>query len=149
MFFDILLSDQRTRKGYPVLQKTVLGWILSGKTPAVNSSSSTQRSFFLREITPLEANLNRFWEVQPEPCSTFTPEQQACEQHFLNHTHQKEDGRFIRGRRKYTGQAQPLFLTVIVIIDVSLKRHVSTHMGHLQVLPIRTLRLKVEHVKIY
>ena len=95
MFYDILLSDQRTRKGYPVLQKTVLGWILSGKTPAVNPSSSTQRSFFLRETTPLEANLNRFWEIQPEPCLTFTSEQQACEQHFLNHTHQQEDGRFI------------------------------------------------------
>jgi hypothetical protein len=73
----------------------VLGWIVSGKTPAINPSSSTQRSFFLRETTPLEANLNRFWEVQPEPCLTFTPEQQACEQHFLNHTHQQEDGRFI------------------------------------------------------
>ena len=95
LFYDILLSDQRTRKGYPVLQKTVLGWIISGKTPAVNSPSSTQRSFFLRETTPLEANLNRFWEVQPEPCSTFTPEQQACEQHFVNHVHQQEDGRFI------------------------------------------------------
>ena len=74
--------------------KKVLGWIISGKTPAVNPSSSTQRSFFLWETTPLEANLNRFWEVQPEPCSTFTPDQQACEQHFLNHTHQQEDGRF-------------------------------------------------------
>ena len=52
-------------------------------------------------------------------------------------------------KRKYTGQAQPLFMTVIVIIDVQLKLHVSTHMGHLQVLSIRTLRLKVEHIKIY
>ena len=52
-------------------------------------------------------------------------------------------------KRKYIDQAQPLFITVKVIIDVQLKRHVSTHMGHLQVLPIRTLRLKVEHIKIY
>jgi hypothetical protein len=95
LFYEILLSNQRTRKGYPVLQETVLGWIVSGKTPAINSSSSTHRSFFRRETTPLEANLNRFWEIQPEPCLTFTPEQQACEQHFLNHVHQQEDGRFI------------------------------------------------------
>ena len=28
-------------------------------------------------------------------------------------------------KRKYIGQAQPLFITVIVIIDVQLKRHVT------------------------
>ena len=64
-------------------------------TPVVSSSSSTQRSFFLRETIPLEANLNHFWEVQPEQCSTLTLEQQECEQHFLNNTHYQENGRFM------------------------------------------------------
>ena len=40
LFYEILLSNQRTRKGYPFLQETVLGWIVSGTTPAVSSSSS-------------------------------------------------------------------------------------------------------------
>jgi hypothetical protein len=39
LFYEILLSNRRTRKGYPVLQETVLGWIVSGETPAVNPSS--------------------------------------------------------------------------------------------------------------
>ena len=43
LFFEILLSNQRTRKGYPVLQETVLGWIVSGETPAVNPSNNNQR----------------------------------------------------------------------------------------------------------
>jgi hypothetical protein len=30
LFYEILLSNQKTRKGYPVLQETVLGWIVSG-----------------------------------------------------------------------------------------------------------------------
>jgi len=40
LFYEILLSNRRTRKGYPVLQETVLGWIVSGKTPAVNPPSN-------------------------------------------------------------------------------------------------------------
>ena len=41
LFYEILFSNRRTRKGYPVLQETVLGWIVSGKTPAVNLSHTT------------------------------------------------------------------------------------------------------------
>ena len=43
LFYEILLSNQRTRKGYPVLQETLLGWIVSGETPAVNPSSNKNR----------------------------------------------------------------------------------------------------------
>jgi len=35
----------------------------------------------------LEHSLNRFWEVEPVEQSTMTVEQQACEEHFLTHTH--------------------------------------------------------------
>jgi hypothetical protein len=94
LFYEILLCNRQTREGHPVLQETVLGWIVSGKTPVSNAASSTQRSFLLRENTPLEAKLNRFWEIEPEKQVTFTPDQQACEQHFVNHTTQ-QDGRFV------------------------------------------------------
>jgi diphosphomevalonate decarboxylase len=35
LFYEILQSGKRTPPGYPVLQETVLGWTLSGKTPVI------------------------------------------------------------------------------------------------------------------
>jgi hypothetical protein len=47
----------------------------------------------VRENTNLETNLNRFWEVEAVEQSTLTPEQ--CEEHFVTHTTQQEDGRYV------------------------------------------------------
>jgi hypothetical protein len=63
--------------------------------PISNPASSTERTLFVRETTQLETNLNRFWEIEPEERVALTPEQQACEQHFVNHTTQQNDGRFM------------------------------------------------------
>jgi len=49
----------------------------------------------LREDNSLEHNLNRSSEVEPVEQSTMTKEQQACEQHFISHTTQQPDGRFV------------------------------------------------------
>jgi hypothetical protein len=43
----------------------------------------------------LENNLNRFWELEFIDKSTMTAEQKACEDHFLTHTTQQPDGRFV------------------------------------------------------
>jgi hypothetical protein len=91
----MLLPNKRTKTGYPVLQETVLGWIISGRTPAVNKSGAKQYRFLLRENGRIEDNPNRFWEVEPMEQSTLTPEQQACEQHFITNTFQQRDGRFV------------------------------------------------------
>jgi len=37
LFYEILQSGRRTRPGHPVLQETVLGWTLAGKTPVISS----------------------------------------------------------------------------------------------------------------
>jgi len=95
LFYELLLPNRRIRTGYPVLQESVLGWIISGRTPAVNTSRVTQHSFLLRQDNSLEHNMNRFWEVEPVEESTMTPEQQACEQHFITNTNQQQDGRFV------------------------------------------------------
>ena len=81
-------------QGYPVLQETVLGWTLSGKTPvATTTKNEPQHTFLLRDDFSLN-NLNRFWEVEPMEQATMTAEQQACESHFITHTTQ-QDGRFV------------------------------------------------------
>jgi hypothetical protein len=51
--------------------------------------------FLLREDNSLEHNLNRFWEVESVEQSTMTADQQACEEHFLTHTIQQPNGRFV------------------------------------------------------
>jgi len=96
LFYDMLRSGRRTRPGNdPVLQETVLGWTLSCRTPATTTQHDHQHTFLLREDNSLEHNLNRFWEVEPVDPSTMTKEQQVCEQHFIIHTAQQDDGRFV------------------------------------------------------
>ena len=96
LFFEILQSGRRTRPdNYRVLEKTVLGWTLSGRTPAITTQHDPQPTFLLREDNSLEHNLNRSWEVEPVEPSTMTTEQQVCEQHFITHTTQQDDGRFV------------------------------------------------------
>jgi len=94
LFFDMLLPDRQTRHGYPTLQETVLGWIISGTTPVHNTSTVKQQSFFIQDATTLESNLNRFWDLEHVESNSMTSEQTACEQHFVKHTIQQPDGRF-------------------------------------------------------
>jgi hypothetical protein len=78
-----------------VLQETVLGWTLAGKTPIITNKNNAKQTFILRDDDDLGKNLNRFWEVEPVDQSTMTTEQGACEDHFLTHTTQEPDGRFM------------------------------------------------------
>jgi hypothetical protein len=96
IFYEILRSDNRTRPGNcPVLQETALGWTISGRTPTSATSCDKQHTFLLRNDSSLQQNLNRFWEVESVEQSTMTAEQNACEEHFLSHTTQQRDGRFV------------------------------------------------------
>jgi hypothetical protein len=80
----MLLPDRRTIPGYPVLQVTILGWTLCGRTPTFTISNNKPHTFLIREIN-LDTNLTRFWEVEAKELSAMSPEQQACEQHFTTH----------------------------------------------------------------
>ena len=66
LFYEMLRSGRRTRPGnYPVLQETVLGWTLSGRTPATTTRHDPQPTFMLREDNSLEHNLNRSRKWNP------------------------------------------------------------------------------------
>jgi hypothetical protein len=95
LFFKLLLPECQTKRGYPVLQETVLGWVLSGSTPTTNPPRVRQQSFFSQDTASVELNLNRFWELEEAEFTSMTPEQTACEQHFVSHTIQQADGRFV------------------------------------------------------
>ena len=92
----MLRSDRRTRPAnYRVLQETVIGRTLSCGTPTTTTQHDPRPKFLLREDNSMEHNLNRSWEVEPVEPSTITTEQQVCEQHFITHTTQQDDGRFV------------------------------------------------------
>jgi hypothetical protein len=55
LFYELLLSNNRTCPGHPVLQETVLGWIISGSTPVVTTFGDTSHTFMVQE-TNIEAN---------------------------------------------------------------------------------------------
>jgi hypothetical protein len=63
LFYEMSRSGRHSGN-YPVLQETVLGWTLAGKTPIATATNNAQHAFILRDDT-LEKNLNRFWEIEP------------------------------------------------------------------------------------
>jgi len=95
IFYEMFRSDRRKRPGnYPFLQETVLGYILTSRSPATTTQHDRQATLLLREDNSLEHNLNSSWEVEHLEPSTMTTEQQVCEHHFITHTTQQDDGRF-------------------------------------------------------
>ncbi|XP_062704584.1 uncharacterized protein LOC134286901 [Aedes albopictus] len=78
----------------PVLQKTVLGWVVSGK---VGSSPSSRVSYaHVCSISSLEDQLARFWELEScQSSSNFSVEETLCEAHFSATTVRDETGRFV------------------------------------------------------
>ncbi|XP_055622283.1 uncharacterized protein LOC129765871 [Toxorhynchites rutilus septentrionalis] len=78
----------------PVLQKTVLGWVVSGKVGA--SSSPTISFVHVCSISSLEEQLLRFWEIEScQSRSTLSVEETLCEAHFAATTTRNDSGRFI------------------------------------------------------
>jgi len=93
LIYDMLRSGRRTRpSNYPVLQETVLGWTLSGRTPAITTQHDAQHKFLLREDNSLEHILNRPREVESVETCAMRTEQHDCKQHVITHTTQQDDG---------------------------------------------------------
>lgn len=105
----IVLSDR-----LPSLQKTLFGWIVSGKlqqsSPGMSSnyySSGSSRgdnefqnhtSFcnHAMVITNLEEDLSKFWELEELPIdSNYTKEEENCETIFKATTYRNNDGKFV------------------------------------------------------
>ncbi|XP_072402518.1 uncharacterized protein [Diabrotica undecimpunctata] len=96
IFWDLLCVDQvKLGPEKPILQKTRLGWIISG--PLVNTRVNSQQSTICGLSHNIETDdLSRFWEI--EECSGTklqSPEQLLCEEHFKSTFRRNLDGRFI------------------------------------------------------
>ena len=83
-FFD-LLSVGQIKRGpeFPTIQKTTLGWIVSGKMTHAPDSNSHRLSMMCRsepieEISSIDKTLKKFWSLEEVPSESlvkFNPEQ--------------------------------------------------------------------------
>ncbi|XP_072395067.1 uncharacterized protein [Diabrotica undecimpunctata] len=96
IFWDLLCVGQvKLGTEKPILQKTRLGWIISG--PLINTRVNSQQSTICGLSHNIETDdLSRFWEI--EECSGTklqSPEELLCEEHFKSTFRRNLDGRFI------------------------------------------------------
>ncbi|XP_053968859.1 uncharacterized protein LOC128870282 [Anastrepha ludens] len=95
IFFDILSIGQiKLAPGLPSLQKTLLGWVVSGRyqRPTENSSSIC----LLSVEESVDANLQRLWKLdEPSNADMWTTEQRNCEQSYLQTVQRNAEGRVV------------------------------------------------------
>lgn len=94
-FWDLLSIGQiKLGNGLPILQKSKLGWIISG--PIHNQSQTYFSHHCCTSTTDLESQLARFWELEDYPRTRFlSSEEASCEEHFKNTLSRHSCGRFI------------------------------------------------------
>ncbi|KAJ4447477.1 hypothetical protein ANN_09484 [Periplaneta americana] len=88
----------KTRPGYPTLQNTNLGWILSGEYPQLNEDRDKRqepKSLFVTSDHSLGHQMQRFWTLEEINHITYSPEHRKCEKHFKDTTVRDDDGRYI------------------------------------------------------
>nr|CAI5822893.1 unnamed protein product [Callosobruchus analis] len=93
LFWDLLCIGQiKLGRNRPILQKTKLGWIISGPLLQNTPQSGTCNL----SLSTLENALTKFWELEEIPNKKFTShEEEVCERHFTETVSQHADGHFI------------------------------------------------------
>uniref|UniRef100_A0A0K8UIW6 Uncharacterized protein n=1 Tax=Bactrocera latifrons TaxID=174628 RepID=A0A0K8UIW6_BACLA len=100
-FFDLLAVGQiKNGPNQPTLQKTLLGWIVSGKYASNISSPPRLHSTICQaeeDFTSIDSVVQKFWALEELPSDSngikFTQEQQECENFFVNTTQVLPSGR--------------------------------------------------------
>ncbi|XP_058837171.1 uncharacterized protein LOC131693407 [Topomyia yanbarensis] len=96
-FFELLRYGKVTIGDHlPLLQNTILGWIVSGECSGRQSSTPEHHSFHLTHNQRLEKLVTRFWELdQCSANSSWSPTEKQCERHFINNVTRNEQGRYV------------------------------------------------------
>ncbi|XP_044312490.1 uncharacterized protein LOC123037080 [Drosophila rhopaloa] len=79
----------------PMLQKTIFGWVVSGRTG--NQGHAAQAHSFLSSEDSINLNLERLWRIEEVSTTplTLTPPQAKCESIFQKSVCQVADGRLM------------------------------------------------------
>jgi hypothetical protein len=96
VYYEIVSSDTMYNKGYPTLLDTKFGWFLSGTLPkyCINNNAKPRHINFVK-LDCLETKLQKFWELEELHQTVLTPEERACEEHFVNNVQTDSSGKFI------------------------------------------------------
>ncbi|KAH1028378.1 hypothetical protein HUJ05_001735, partial [Dendroctonus ponderosae] len=94
-FWDLLSTGQiKLGKNLTVIQKTHLGWVISG--PITTHCNSFKVSCNPNTSETLDVTLTKFWELEEKFLSRpLSIEDQRCEESFLKTTTQRPDGHFV------------------------------------------------------
>ncbi|XP_062713910.1 uncharacterized protein LOC134290733 [Aedes albopictus] len=94
LFFALFESQRLTlADGFPISQKTVLGYVVSGTSPA-----EAQKTVVCHVATEqdLNAHLERMWEVDDfDAGRVLTQEEQHVEDHFMRTVSRDDTGRYV------------------------------------------------------
>ncbi|XP_070167587.1 uncharacterized protein [Polyergus mexicanus] len=95
--YSAILRDgvRRGSRSQPVAQRTIFGWILSGRI----KSAEEEERVAIHQCSvgePLSALVRRFWEQEELPSSPtpLSREEQECEEQFVNTHSRDSDGRY-------------------------------------------------------
>lgn len=94
-FWDLISEGQIRLPDGPFLQKTKLGWVVSGP---IGHKAHNDRQIQCNFTQTLDTQLRKFWELEelPRDDKTMrTTEELACEDHFVRTTTRNDEGRFI------------------------------------------------------
>ncbi|XP_047025541.1 uncharacterized protein LOC124634161 [Helicoverpa zea] len=96
LFWDIIVGEQRPLgPKNPKLQNSKLGWIIAGPINFPISKQNIQCNHATISNNELHDILTKFWEIESVPPKRIlSPEDTACENHFLNNTFRLDNGRF-------------------------------------------------------
>ncbi|XP_055623360.1 uncharacterized protein LOC129766789 [Toxorhynchites rutilus septentrionalis] len=101
LFFSLLVEgqiqvDPMSPESQPVLQRTLLGWIVSGPVSTGTAFRDSGRVAMLCTTDDLDQQLTRFWEVENCPRNRgLSKKELCCEDHFSKTTIRDKSGRFV------------------------------------------------------
>lgn len=95
LFWDLLDGEKMRLACGPYLQRSKLGWLISGSITKGTVSYKTQCNF-TQTCDSIDMQMQRFWELEdiPKPKSAFSAEEKKCEEIFISTTKREQDGRF-------------------------------------------------------
>ncbi|CAL8126482.1 unnamed protein product [Orchesella dallaii] len=112
----------------PVAQDSIFGWVLAGK---VTTSQRIVSSHFTR--ASFDEIIQRFWEVEDVPSKRpYSPEETACESHFVTTHYRKPDGRYVvqlpfNCNSPTVGETRGLAVNRLLALERRFKKHPQYH----------------------
>ncbi|CAK9813845.1 hypothetical protein ANTPLA_LOCUS8006 [Anthophora plagiata] len=110
------------------LQKTRLGWVIGGSTPASNPI----RSVYCHTTSTLQNDIAKFWELEDGPqIQHLSKSEKACETHFKENTTRDAEGRYIvalpfNGKEQQLGESQSRAIKRFISLERKLQQEPET-----------------------